>query len=145
MNIFFAHYDFNELYGITDMEDAWGCFKEIVSEAISQFVPKTCSRQNPRPRWFNSQIQHQLNKVHTLRRRCATNSTPHLSCRLASAEAKLSEAMTMAKHDYESHLIQDLDAKNCSKIYKYISSLSLARSYQLPDIMYLDKTQVSNI
>ena len=61
MVAFFNNYNFDELYHISVMEDAWSCLRGIFFEAISRFVPKTCSRRHPRPRWLNSQLQHQLN------------------------------------------------------------------------------------
>ena len=139
MNTFFNQYDFGELYGTSDLEDAWNCLKRIIFEGILQFVPKTCSRRYPHPKWFNSEIQHQLNKVHTLRHRCRNNLSSSLSSQLYESEARLSEAMVTAKLNFESQLIQDLATNNSSRIYKYISTLSSNR--QLPSIMYLDNTQ----
>ena len=39
MNTFFNQYDFGELYGTSDLEDAWNCLKRIIFEGILQFVP----------------------------------------------------------------------------------------------------------
>ena len=142
MITFFHDYDFGELYHITVMEDAWSCLRGIIFEAISRFVPKTCSRRHPRPKWLNSQLQHQLNEIHTLRHKYKRKPTAHISCQLASAEAGLSDSMAEAKQIYESCLIQSLTSSNCSSIYKYISHLS--SSHQLPNVMYLNNIQADS-
>ena len=133
--LFLSQYDFKELYEISNLENAWTYFKDIISTAVLQFVPRISSRKHPRPKWFNSEIQHHLNQVHTLRRRHRRNPSPTLSSQLSRAEAKLSKEISTVKQDFESQLIRDLAANNSNKIYKYISSLS--SSHQLPSIMFL--------
>ena len=83
---------------------------------LPQFVPRICSRKHPQPKWFNSDIQHQLNRVHTLRCITRSNPTPALLSKLSNAEAKLSEATTNAKQNFESQLIHSLAANNSSQI-----------------------------
>ena len=141
MNTFFNQYDFTGLLETPDLENAWACFKGIISEATSQLVPRICSRKHPRPKWFNSDIQHQLNRVHTLRRKIRSNPTPALLSKLSNAEAKLSEATTNAKQNFESQLIHSLAANNSSQIFRYISSLT--RNHQLPSVMYLGDSKAS--
>ena len=142
MNFYFSQYNFNELTEILDIDSAWACFKNIISEAVLQFVPKICPRKHPRPKWFNSEIQHHLNKVHTLRRRCRSKPSTNLLSQLSLAEAELSEQMSTAKHDFEFQLVRDLAVSNSNRIYKYISSLS--SSHQLPPIMHFDEKQASS-
>ena len=109
--------------------------------AVSQFVPKICPRKHPRPKWFNSEIQHHLNQVHTLRRRYRSKPSTNLLSQLSLAEAKLSDEMFAAKHGFEAQLVWDLAVSSSSKIYKYISSLSI--SHQLPSIMHFNDKQAS--
>ena len=109
--------------------------------AVSQFVPKICPRKHPQPKWFNSEIQHHLNQVHTLRSRYRSKPSTNLLSQLSLAEAKLSNEMSAAKHDLEAQLVQDLAVSNSSKIYKYISSLF--SSHQLPSIMHFNDKQAS--
>ena len=142
MNLYFNHYNFNELIEISDIEGAWAYFKDIICTAVSQYVPKIYPRRYPQPKWFDSEIQHHLNKVHTLRRRYRSKPSPNLLSQLSLAEAKLSDEMSIAKQDFESQLIRDLVVNNSSKIYKYISSLS--SSHQLPPIMHFDDKQASS-
>ena len=91
-----------------DIESAWACFKDIISGAVSQLVPKICPRKHPRPKWFNSEIQHHLNQVHTLRRRYRSKPSTNLLSQHSLAEAKLSDEMSAAKHDFEAQLVRDL-------------------------------------
>ena len=141
MNTFFNQYDFTVLLETPDLENAWAHFKGIISEATSQFVPKICSRKHPRPKWFNSDIQHQLNRVHTLRRRTRSNSTPALLSKLCNAEVNLSDAIANAKQNFESQLIHNLAANNSSQIFRYISTLT--NNHQLPSVMYLGDSKAS--
>ena len=49
--------------------------------------------------------------------------------------------MKFAKHNYESHLINNLATKNSSDIYKYISSIS--NSQQVPTTIYFNDLSAS--
>ena len=78
MNLYFNHYNFNKLIEISDIEGVWACFKHIISTAVSQYVPKICPRRYPWPKLFNSDIQHHLHKVHTLRCQYRNKPSPNL-------------------------------------------------------------------
>lgn len=103
--LFLSQYDFKELYEISNLENSWTYFKDIISAAVLQFVLRISSRKHPRPKWFNSEIQHHLNQVHTLRRRHRRNPSPTFSSQLSLAEAKLSKEMSTAKQDFKFQLI----------------------------------------
>ena len=47
------------------------------------------------PRWFTSDIRHQLNCIRTLKRRCRTTDSPALSDRLATMEVHLQKTFLL--------------------------------------------------
>ena len=60
---------------IEDINGAWCHLKYIILNACHKFIP--CAKlSNSSPKWFNSDIRHKLNCIHSLRRQIKLNSTP---------------------------------------------------------------------
>ena len=77
---------------------------------VHKFTPFTRRRSHSRPRWFTPDIQHQLNCVHTTRRKARTKPTSINISKLNAAEHQLSANMQKAKLSFESSLLQNLKA-----------------------------------
>ena len=134
MNSFLSNYDFSPIYDSCDIEFIWFYLKQAIHFALENYVPKVVSRQHQHPVWFNSGIKHELNRIHTMRRKCQLHPTPNNKSKLTTAEAHLQLRMSNAKMDYESALINNFAFSNNSKIFNYVSSLS--KNNQSPTAMY---------
>ena len=133
--------DYQHLLLSTDIEFIWLTLKSILSQAIPLFTPKVRYRSYPLPKWFHSNLLHQLHKTHTLRKRCRHNSThSHLS-QLSSAEINLQSLIAKARIDYESDLVSLFASLKGPKIFWYIESLS--GQGKLPPVRSLSSQEAS--
>ena len=135
INQFLSQYNFNLLFSLPDSDTKWAFIKNAILEAVHQFTPCVRSRFQYRPRWFNSEIQHQLNRIHTMRRTARAKPTQYNITKLETAEQQLSLDIQKAKQSFESSLIQNLQS-NPTKVYKYISSIK--SESQIPSSVYLE-------
>ena len=107
MNSFLSNYDFSPIYDSCDIKFIWFYLKLAIHFALENYVPKVVSKQHQHPVWFNSGIKHELNRIHTMRRKCQLHPTPNNKSKLTTAEAHLQLRMNNAKMDYESALINN--------------------------------------
>ena len=131
---FLSQYNFDPLLTFQDSESKWIFIKNAILEAVHKFTPFTRHRSHSRPRWFTPDIQHQLNCVHTIRRKARTKPNSINISKLNTAEHQLSADMQKAKLSFESSLLQNLHV-NPTKVYNYISSIRLEN--QIPLSVYL--------
>ncbi len=111
---------------------SWNLIKDIITNACLQFVPKLRIPTVTSPRWFTSEIRHNLNKVKSLRKRIGSSSTPYLINKLVEMENNLTSQMMEAKSTFITGLTKTFN-KQPKKLYSYISSLSDNR----PNMQYI--------
>ena len=90
---FLIHCNFNPMYNLTDINLKWQLIKDVLLDAVSQFVPISKPKSHCRPKWFISEIQHKLNCIHTIRRKTKVRRTPHNTVKLKAVEESLSLTM----------------------------------------------------
>ena len=66
--------NFNLLLMSKDVEYIWDLLKSGITSAFSLFTPVYTQRHPHFPKWFTGDIRHQINCLHTLRRKKATAS-----------------------------------------------------------------------
>ena len=86
---FLTHYNFNPMYNLTNINLKWQFIKDVLLDAASQFVPISKPKSHCRPKWFNSEVQHKLNCIHTIRGKIKARPTPHNTAKLKAAEESL--------------------------------------------------------
>ena len=89
MLTFLSSYDFTLFYSSHDIEFLWSCLKQAILVATQFSTPRISRRSHERPQWFTSDLKHQLNCIHSLRRRQSKNPSPNLKDKLASTELNL--------------------------------------------------------
>ena len=136
-----SQYNFDLLFSLPDSDTKRAFIKNAILEAVRQFTPCVRSRSQYRPRWFNSEIQHQLNRIHTMRTARAKPTQYNITT-LETAEQQLSLDIQKAKQSFESSIIQNLQS-NPTKVYKYISSIK--SESQIPSSVYLETCSSSLI
>ena len=104
----------------------WSAIKHAILDSCNKFIPKARIPTKPSPRWFNPEIRHQLNKVHTIRRRIKTSPTQHLIAKLSQMEASLQSSMEKSKDDFLQSLTSTFKLQP-KKLYGYMNSLSKAK------------------
>ena len=125
----------------TDIEFLWSFLKQTIYEAISIFVPISKSKAHPHPRWFTPELRHQLNKLHTLRRKYKklqfkNKQQQHLSSAILEAESCFQNHVANVKVLYESKLICDYAHNSNQKIFNYIRSIR--RQASIPHTVFFD-------
>ena len=66
-NDYLLEFDFSFCNSM-DIDSAWNHLKSILSIGCSRYIPKIRINSHRPPKWFNSDIRHLLNRVHSLRR-----------------------------------------------------------------------------
>ena len=138
LSSYLVDYDFSPLYVLIEPDAIWSCLKQIITSSSHLFIPKIKIKTSKSPQWFSSDIRHDLNCIHTLRRMFKKQPTSSNHLKLTQAESLLQAKMSIAKSNYESELVRAFANKEFSKIYNYIKSLS--RHDTLPPTMYLNST-----
>lgn len=105
------------------LESSWSALRDAITLSTSIFVPSAIIPSKASPRWFNASIRHQLNKVHSLRRRIKRHSTQMLRTRLMQMERDLQSLIQSAKENYLMQLVTTFRS-NPRKLYTYLNNLS---------------------
>ena len=75
LNNYLSTYDFSAFYSTTDVEQAWSIIKQCLTTAIDLFIPKVRSKPSQYPKWFSSDLKHQLNCLRTSRKKLRCHFT----------------------------------------------------------------------
>jgi len=89
---------------------------------------------NKQPAWFNSDIQHHINCLRTLRCKLNRHRNNNNKIKYNNSCNLLQAKISSAKDDYEPNLVASFTNTYNSKIYKYIRSLS--KSNSIPPTMH---------
>ena len=100
--------DFSKCFQSSNIEYVWKFIKGSICHAMDLFIPKVKLRSSKHPRWFNSDIRHHLNCLHSLRRKVKVHPSKLNLMKIKSSEKLLQEKMLSAKKLYESQLTQKL-------------------------------------
>ena len=136
LSSYLLDYDFSPLYVLIEPDAIWSFLKQIITSSSHLLIPKIKINTSKGPKWFSSDIRHDLNCIHTLRRMFKKLPTSSNHLKLTQAESHLQAKMLLAKSNYEFELVRAFTNKESCKIYNYIRSLS--RHNMLPPTMYLN-------
>ena len=117
-------FDFSKFYLCNDIESSWFTLKHTINDAINIYTPKVLIRPHQRPKWFTPAIKHHLNKIHSLRKRVKSSSSPSSITKLLLAESSLQKEMEQAKTIFEHNLVSNFAFKKDHRIFKYINIIS---------------------
>ena len=113
--------NFNLLLMSKDIEYIRDLLKSGITSVFSLFTPVYTQRHSHFPKWFTGDIRHQINCLHTLRRKKATAS--HL-IKSEGMETKLQEDIAIAKVGFDSDLVFECSCSNTSTIFQHLNDLS---------------------
>ena len=124
------------MFEYSDLEFIWFLLKSLIFEAINLFVPKIFVRDSQDPKWFNSEIQHLLKCLCSMRRKFKAYPSQYREDKIKDFEVLLQHKREEAKSAYESKLIKSLQSHGSPAIYSYIRSLSTHKAF--PSVMNLN-------
>ena len=107
-----------------EVETVWTIINQTLNQAIDLLVPKVRIRTKQYPKWFNSQLIHEVNCLRTLRKKYSCSPTDHNLNRLTIAEKSFSSNSESAKVTYESNLIESLLSQSNPAVYRYLKSIT---------------------
>ena len=142
LNSFLLDFDFKPMLESYDIEFVWSFLKDILLSAVSIFSPMVRVKSSLFPKWFTSNIRHQLNEVHSLRKKYKKHSSPSNLFRVISAECFLQLSMLDARSHYEALLVNEFATSRNPAIYHYLKSFS--KSSKMPSVMYHHSTKAED-
>ena len=137
---YLSNCDFSYCCQSDDIEFVWCFISSVIKEAIDLFVPSTVVHHD-QPKWFNFEIRHHINCLHTLRRKYNKHPTDSIKSKIEESESSLLTKITDAKTNYENNLVTTFANKNNSKIYKYIKNIT--KSHSIPSTLFHNSCSVS--
>ena len=139
INDYLLDLDFTPCSSFSHVDQLWGFLSDLILQTCSKFIPKVKVKSHEHPPWFNSNIRHHLNRIHSLHRKVKSRNTPHLSAKLILEEQHLQNLMCSAKCEYESSLLRNCKLSHSYKsLFRYINSFS--KSHDLPNHAFLGDT-----
>ena len=105
------------------------------------FVPKFKLKSSQSPKWFTSNIRHQIKCLRTLRKKYKSRPTEHNLLRIKTAEETLQASIQQAKANFEAKLVSNFAFSNDSKIFQYVRNLT--KSASIPSTIFYDNTSAS--
>ena len=121
---FLLDFDFSVCFQSQDIEFIWSTIKSVIFLSISMFVPRINLKRNNDPKWFNTEIRHLRNCLHTMKRKHRSHPTPHRKLQIEQSETSLMCRTAQAKVHYETNLIKSFTTTNSSIIYRYIRAIT---------------------
>ena len=93
------------------------------------FLPSHTFKLNKSPKWFNSNVRHHLNCIHSLRRKYQHHPSTQLKSKLRLSELSIQESMTSANHLTKNSLSSILPTLTVTKFWIISIVLPTTRLY----------------
>ena len=116
--------DFTDCFLSDSIDHVWSVIKNLILNSMHLHIPTVKLRKECYPKWFDSDLRHFLNCLHTLKRRYHCHPTPHILSKPRALESDLQLKLVAAKTSFETKLIQGASPKDNCKILKYIRYVS---------------------
>ena len=138
---FLSHIDFSICEHLPDIDSIWHFIKNSIIRGMHIFVPKFKLKSSQSPKWFTSNIRHQIKCLRTLRKKYKSRPTEHNLLRIKTAEETLQANIQQAKANFEAKLVSNFAFSNDSKIFQYVRNLT--KSASIPSTIFYDNTSAS--
>ena len=88
------------------------------------FIPKIKISPSQTPKWYTSNIRHQIKCLHTLQNKYKHHPTDHNHLKVQTAEKELQNSIPSVKVRFEATLVQDFAFSNNTKIFQHIKNIT---------------------
>ena len=95
----------------------FGLTWNILLTMLFLFLPSHTFKLNKSPKWFNSNVRHHLNCIHSLRRKYQHHPSTQLKSKLRLSELSIQESMTSANHLMKNSLSSILPTLTVTKFW----------------------------
>ena len=120
LNDYLFGIDLSSTPNFCDVEYAWSHLKSAIYCARDLFVPKFKASSHTSPKWFNSDIRHQLNRIHTLRNRIKKSATFYTLSKLSIMEENLQQLILSSKDKFVQNLCSTFKFKP-KELYNHLN------------------------
>jgi len=121
---FLSTIDFSICENLSGVDSMWHFIKSSILEGIHLFVPKIKLKPSQSPKWYTSNIRHQIKCLRTLRRKYKSRPTEHNLHRIKLAEETLQHSIQYAKANFEAKLVNDFAFSNSAKIFQHVRNIT---------------------
>ena len=140
---FLSTIDFSVCENLPGVDAIWHFIKNSVLEGIHLFVPKIKLKSSKSPKWYTSNIRHQIKCLRTLRRKYKSHPTEHKLHRIQLAEETLQHSIEFAKINFEAKLVNDFAFSNSAKIFQHVRNIT--KSSPIPStVIYGEMSDIDN-
>lgn len=121
---FLSSIDFSVCELLPDVDSIWNYIKDCITTGMHMFIPKIKLSSSQTPKWYTSNIRHQIKCLRTLRKKHKRHPTDHNLLQVQTAEKDLQNNIQLAKASFEAKLVQDFAFSNNPKIFQYIRNIT---------------------
>ena len=114
---FLLDLDFSPILESFDIEIIWSFIKSSIYKAMSLFTPKVLIKRCKDPKWFDSDIRHNLTCLRTLKRKFKSRPTSQRGNKMCDLELLLQSKIVNAKTNFKNNLIE---SRVSSSVFSYI-------------------------
>ena len=135
------HIDFSIFEQLSDIDSIWLFIKDSISSGMDLFIPKIRTRSSQFPKWYTSNIHHQIKCLRSLRKKYKSHHTDSNLTRIKVAEDKLQTSIQQAKANFEANLVHNFAYNNDSKIFQHVRNITKSASF--PATVFLDDSSAT--
>ena len=121
---FLSHFGFSICEHLPDIDSIWLFIKNSIIRGMHIFVSKFKLKSSQSPKWYTSNIQHQIKCLRTLRKKYKSRPTEYNLLHIKTAEQTFQSSIQQAKANIEAKLVNTFAFSNDSKIFQYVRNLT---------------------
>ena len=139
---YLSHIDYTTCEQLSDIDSIWLFIKNNITRGMDLFIPKIRTSSSQFPKWYTSNIRHQIKCLRTLRKKYKSHPTDHnLNC-IKTAEDNLQNSIQQAKANFEANLVHNFAFSNDSKIYQHVRNIT--KSASIPATVFFNDSSATH-
>ena len=112
-----------------------------ITRGMDLFIPQIRTSFSQFPKWYTSNIRHQIKCLRTLRKKYKSHPTDHNLNHIKTAEDNLQNSIQQAKANFEATLVHNFAFRNDSKIYQHVRNIT--KSASIPATVFFDDSSAT--
>ncbi|XP_065895940.1 uncharacterized protein [Dysidea avara] len=141
---YLSHIDYTTCEQLSDIDSIWLFIKNNITRGMDLFIPKIRTSSSQFPKWYTSNIRHQIKCLRTLRMKYKSHPTDHNLNRIKTAEDNLQNSIQQAKANFEANLVHNFAFSNDSKIYQHVPVRNITKSASIPATVFFDDSSATH-
>jgi len=125
---YLSHIDFIICEQLSDIDSIWHFINSNICSGLDLFIPKIRTKSAQFPKWYTSNIRHQINCLQSLCKKYKSHPTAFSLGRIKAAEDNLHNSIQQAKANFEAHTFVIC---NDSKIFQHVRNITKSACYGL--------------